>query len=72
MPSQATITGKVGPGNTVTSQLISDVVRLEYLVAPRSILFLQTSDGKIREFDIAADTTWTTTLSAGNITVTIS
>jgi hypothetical protein len=72
MASQFTITGKVGPGNTVTSQLIADVVRFEYLTAPKSMLFVQTSEGKIYEFDISADTTWTITLSSGNVTVVVS
>lgn len=72
MPSTATVTGKTGPAQTVTSAVINNVVRLEVLTAPKSVLFVQESNGKIREFDLNGTTTFTVTPSTGNLTITIS
>lgn len=72
MPSQATVTGKTGPAQTITSQLFQNVVRLEILPYPKSVCSIQTSDGKIQEFDIQATTTFTLGPSSGNLTVVIS
>ena len=72
MASTATITGKTGPAVTVTSAVINNVVRLEVLTAPKSVLFVQESSGKIREFDLNGTTTFTVTPSTGNLTITIS
>lgn len=72
MPSTLTITGKAGPAQTVTAQVFTNVVRFEYLTAPKSVLFIQDSTGRIQEIDISAQSTWTVTLSAGNVTMTVS
>lgn len=72
MPSQATVTGRTGPAVTVTSLVIQNVVRLEALPYPKSVVSIQTSDGKIQEFDIQATTTFTMGPSSGNLTITIS
>jgi hypothetical protein len=72
MPSTATVTSKVGPAQTVTAQVITNVVRMEVLTAPKSVLSIQQADGKIQEFDLSATTTFTVTISAGNLTITIS
>ena len=61
MPSTVTVTGKAGPGQTVTAQVFTDVLRLEYDVAPKSILRLIRQGAPIVEVEIGSQTTWTTT-----------
>ena len=72
MPTTATVTGKTGPAQTITAQVITNVVRLEVLPYPKSVCSIQDSSGKIQEFDIQATTTFTVTPSSGNLTITIS
>ena len=71
MPSQITITGKTGPGSTVTALVLTGVTRIEYDTDPRSVIRIYHDKG-VTDVDIEAQTTWSTTLSSGNITVTIS
>lgn len=71
MPSQVTITAKTGPGQTVTTLVLTGVTRIEYDTDPKSLLKILHDKGQ-SEFDIEASTVWTTTLSSGNITVVIS
>lgn len=70
--SGATVTGKTGPARTVTSQVLSNVTEIDLQIA-RNVVFI-TSNGKIFEFDLAATTTFTISISGANgvYTVTIS
>lgn len=73
MPSSATVTGKTGPGSTVTALVLNNVVEMLVLPAPSSVLQFKYNGGtSISQFDMAATTTFTVTVSAGVITVTIS
>lgn len=70
MPSTATVTGKVGPGSTLTAgvfQVVSFQVETE-----SEILTLVTTDRRTLQIDIAAATTITCTVSGNNYTLTIS
>lgn len=71
MPSQVTITAKTGPGQTVTSLVLTGVTEMNYQTFPRSLLKVVHDKGQ-SEFDIQAQTTWTITLSGGNVTVVVS
>lgn len=71
MPSTFTVTGKAGPAQTMTAQTFLNVTRFEYEVYPKSILRIVHQAG-LTEIDIGAQTTWTTVLASGHVTVTIS
>ena len=73
MASQATITAKSGPNVAVTAQVVSNIQT--YTVDPvGKKLFVTTSDqpNRVLEYDINAVTTFTTSISGGNYTLTIS
>lgn len=74
MPSSATatVTGKIGPGNTLTAAVYSGIT--SYSFNPVTGIFTYSLDGIVHQIDIAAATTVTIVLSAalGNHTVTIS
>lgn len=71
MPSTATVTGKTGPAQTVTSLVLNNVTRLDIETFPKSLVKIYHDKG-MSEFDIQATTTFTVTPSGGNLTVTIS
>ena len=71
MASTATVSGKVGPGNTITSQVFSNVTNVAFQLGGISNLRVN-SDSGISYIDISADTTVTATLSSGNLTITVS
>jgi hypothetical protein len=70
-----TITGKIGPGNTVTSLLFANVTDVDFQVA-RGVLQVSflTSGGqpKTQSFDLAQSTTVTYSISGGVATITVS
>lgn len=71
MPSQATITAKTGPAQTVTALVLTNLRTFNLDLAGRSVLFTDSDQGK-REFDIAATTTLTCTIAAGVATIVVS
>lgn len=71
MPSTATITSKTGPALTVTSLVLNNVTQILFRTAPKDVLEITCSEG-IKEFDIAASTTVTATISSGVIAITVS
>ena len=66
-----TITGKARPGQTVAASVFTGVYHFEFDIKPKSILTLYHDKG-ISQIEIGSQTTWTTTLSGGDVTVTIS
>lgn len=73
--STLTITGKLGPGNTVTSLVFNNVIDLDFQLdkSNLSVTYLGSQNmPKTQNFDIFATTTVTFTISAGAATVTIS
>jgi len=75
--STATITGKTGAGITSTAAVYNNVTSLEFQLVGATPLPLKSvirvvSDTGISYIDIAADTTVTATLSAGELTITVS
>lgn len=71
MPSQATITGKTGPAQTVTALVLTNLRVFHMDLAGRSVLLTESDQGK-REFDINATTTLTCTIAAGVATIVVS
>lgn len=72
MPSTATVTSKIGPGVTVTAQVLQNVVRVNYDLVGDTVEITQSDPVKVTQYDLAATTTVTMTVSGGNWTVTIS
>jgi hypothetical protein len=68
----ATVTGKIGPGNTLTSFVVSGITQFDFDI--QNNLFKYSIQGTWNQIDISAATTVTITLSAaaGNYTITIS
>jgi hypothetical protein len=72
MGSTATITGKTGPGLTVTAISLSDVRSFLFNLSPSSVLKVTLNGGEVRDFDLGATTTITATISGGIMALTIS
>ncbi len=68
----ATVTGKIGPGNTLTAVVISNIDEFGFI--PGTCIFKYRIGQKWNYIDIVAATTITITLSAaaGNYTVSVS
>lgn len=72
MASQLTYTGKTGPGTTVTAQTTTDVQSVTFDFAKKVATVFGPS-GQIREYDLAATTTLTCTITVGaNATMVVS
>jgi hypothetical protein len=72
MPSPVTVTGKVGPGLTATTQLLPDVANLNINFNNKVLSLIGQNPQIYKEYDINAASTMTVTISGGNYTVTIS
>lgn len=70
MPNTATVTGKVGPGLTLTTQVYNNVTSLEFKPVEGTLRIV--SDLGISYIDIYDDTTITYTVSSHVITVAVS
>lgn len=73
MSSKVTVTAKAGPGGSVAANAIKNV--LSYHVdLVNKIMFVQTLDQPSRqiEYDITGVTTFTTTISGADYTLTLS
>lgn len=71
MPSTATITGKAGPGLTLTAQVFTGVT--SFSINTDSEILEMVSNGRTLQIDISAATTLTLTVIApNNYTLTIS
>jgi len=71
MPSQVTVTAPTGPAQLVTAAVLTNLTEMHAYAAPKSMLQVMVN-GRIREFDINATTTYTITISAGVMTVVVS
>jgi len=65
-----TITGKIGPGNTVTSLVLSGVTGIDFQIKNNVIAI--SIDDKVRFFDYDDTATVTYTISGDAATITIS
>jgi len=65
-----TISGKIGPGNTVTSLVLSGVTDVDFQIKNNVIAI--SIDDKVRFFDYNATATVTYTISGDAATITIS
>ena len=74
MPSTATITGKVGPGATITAQVFNNVTFFSIKTAEETleIDYTDANGPRKAQVDIAAATTILCTVSGANYTLTIS
>lgn len=72
MPHLVTVTGVVGPGRPVTTALIPNVQEVVFLLNPSKVLRVRDDSDSFRDFDLAAVTTVTCSISAGNYTFTLS
>lgn len=75
MASKVTVTGKVGPGNTVTALVVNDVTY--FGIDTKNEILRVVAGGndpsaKGQEFDIGAATTITVTVSGTDYTVVVS
>jgi hypothetical protein len=70
----ATITAKAGPNITNTAVVLSGITAYSVDIARQVLQFYQGSQltGPAKEFDLTGVTTFTTTISGGNFTITIS
>lgn len=69
-PSQATITGKTGPGVTVTSLVLTNLTKFDLRLGGKSVLYTESDQGQ-REFDVNATSTLTCTIAAGVATIVV-
>lgn len=68
----ATVTGTMGPGNTITSGSFTNIVSIRFNAVTSMLQLIDVND-KVTDISIAAATTVTVTLSAaaGNYTVSV-
>lgn len=71
MASQVTVTGKAGPGNTVTAAVYTNIKGFA-VDTDVNILSITEEDGFVQKIAITAATTFTVTKSGSNYTVAIS
>lgn len=65
MPDKVTITGRMGPGNTVTSLVLDDVEYLLFNLAAKILEVQYGEPEKTQQFDINSTTTITDSISGG-------
>lgn len=70
MPATLTVTGKVGPGNTVTAGVFTGVTNININTVNNMLQFTQ--DAVVKEIDVNAADTVTATKSGTTWTLTIS
>ncbi len=66
-----TITGKIGPGNSVTSLVLNNVQSIDFQIANDTIA-VRVANERVLTFDYDATATVTYTISSGTATITIS
>lgn len=66
----ATVTGKAGPGQTVTAGVFTGLRSLRFNTD--NMLELTDNNGKVTNLSISAATTFTVTVTSGSYAVTIS
>lgn len=69
MPATVTVTGKVGPGNTLTAAVFSNVSEFAFDCQKNMLTFQQ--DAVVKQVDIGAATTITLTKSSSTYVLTI-
>ena len=77
MSSQITVTGKAGPGLTVTAVVLTLIRSFSVGVdltalGNFNILTITMNTGEVKQYDITDATTFTVTKSAGNYTIVVS
>lgn len=72
MAGTVTVTGKAGPGLTITAQVFSNVVSLSFDMTTNVITIVQSDPNRTLQISIEAAATITATKSGSTYTVTIS
>lgn len=70
MPSQATVTAKIGAGSTLTATVFTNVTF--YSVDTIAKVLTVVANGITTQMDINAATVFTTTIAGGNYTLVVS
>jgi len=70
MPSTVTVTGTIGPGNSFTSAVYSNVESFQF-VDGKELLIIKQTDGKITTVSIVSAATLTLTVSGSSYTLTV-
>jgi hypothetical protein len=71
MPNKITVTGSIGPGNTLTAQVFNNVTDLDFDLAEQDLKIVS-DGGKTTHVDLYTIATVTYTIAAHVATVTIS
>ena len=75
MPSgTATVTAKTGPAVQATAVVLSGITSYSVDIRRSVLMFYQGDEltGRAREYDLTGVTTFTTVISGGNFTITVS
>lgn len=72
MPSTLTYTGKIGPGNTLTAKVFSDVTDIAFHLDRKTIEVTHAIPPRISHLDYVGVATITYTISGTNATITVS
>ena len=73
MPSTLTVTGVVGPGKTLTTQVFNNVVSVKLEFTKKVLRVEYNANGLTTvDIDVSGATTYTLTYSAPNYTFTVS
>lgn len=77
MASQITVTGKAGPGLTVTAVVLANIRSFSVGVDVTAlgnfnILSVTMNSGEVKQYDITDATVFTVTKSSGNYTIVVS
>ena len=70
----ATVTAKTGPAQQVTAHVLSGVTSYSVDIRRSVLMFYQGDEltSRAKEFDLTGVTTFTTVISGGNFTITVS
>ena len=68
----ATVTAKVGPGNTLTAVVIKNITKFDFDVANQKFIYEVGDQINILDISSATTVTCTSSAAAGNYTLTVS
>lgn len=71
----ATVTATTGPGNTITSKVITNIKAFFVDIEKQMIYFYQQNDdptGPMQQYALTSTVTFTVTVSSGNYTIVVS
>jgi len=72
MAATATVTGKVGPGNTLTAAVFQQVAQVQFDCVGNILTLIDVNGSVVHQIDVNAATTITATKSGSTYTFTVS